>query len=65
MADRAQTSNSAPMHAHTQALIHAHRVSRLMETKGNMQTHPDVLIMESHNEDKETPSGQADGAVDN
>lgn len=25
---------------------------------------PDVFIMESYNEDQETPSGQADGRVD-
>lgn len=27
-------------------------------------THPDVFVMESYNEDQETPSGQADGTVD-
>ncbi len=64
--------NNAPMHAHT----HTHtgsrsgtrnitiRASKLLETKGKRQTHPDVLIMESYNEDQETPSGQADGTVD-
>lgn len=28
------------------------------------QTHPDVFIMESYNEDQETPGGQADGTVE-
>lgn len=47
----------------TRVLI-AIRESKLVETKGKRQTHPDVFIMESYNEDQETPSGQADGTID-
>lgn len=41
------------------------RASKLLETTGGKrETHPDVLIMESNDEDQETPSGQADGTVE-
>lgn len=37
--------------------------SRLSSLHG-CQTHPDVFIMESYNEDQETPGGQADGTTE-
>lgn len=40
------------------------RKSNYWKQKGKRQTHPDVLIMKSYNKDQETPSGQADGTVD-
>lgn len=54
------------MYAHRQALAQHITVKthKLLETKGKRQTHPDVLIMESYNEDQETPGRQADGTVD-
>lgn len=51
------------MRAHTHRHITT-RLSRLSDTSGERQTHPDVFIMESYNEDQETPGGQADGTVE-
>lgn len=33
-------------------------------SQAKSQTHSNVLIMEGYDEDQETPSGQADGTVD-
>lgn len=65
MANQPTKINNAAMRAQTQTLTPAtsrHGCRNPLDTEE--ETHPDVLIMESYNEDQETRRGQADGTVE-